>query len=490
MILFLFGLIWARVKLRHTSVVMRSLFLKIFVWFWIATALVSLALVVATATTHPGPLVARWRLMAGMAIALHGETAAEIYERHGPEALAAYFQRVERTAFIRSMLFDERGEEVAGRGAGAPARALAQRAGQSGGPVFEFPATAEAVTLVAQRVTGPGGAPHVIVCEVPRPRFAALNVEPGALAVRLLAVVLTAGLVCYGLARYLTAPVAVLRAGVRRFASGDLSARVGPRMGARRDELADLGRDFDMMAERIESLVSAQQRLLGDISHELRSPLARLNVALGLARQRAGREATELNSALNRIEREAERLNEMIGQLLTLARLESGAEAVEQTPVDLSQLVGEVAADADFEARSRHRRVCVTDNEACATQGNKPLLRSAIENVVRNAVRYTAEGTEVEIALRRRRAQPGAARDAAVITVRDHGPGVPESALANLFRPFYRVEDARERQSGGTGLGLAITERAVRLHRGTVRALNASGGGLIIEIILPVTSDP
>jgi two-component system sensor histidine kinase CpxA len=233
------------------------------------------------------------------------------------------------------------------------------------------------------------------------------------------------------------------------------------------------------MAQRLESMVKAQQRLLGDISHELRSPLARLGVALGLARQRSGPEA---GGALDRIERESDNLNEMISQLLTLTRLESGTDGRKRTEVDLTSLVREVADDADFEARSINRGVQVVSADKCSITGVEELLRSAIENVVRNAVRFTPEGTTVEVALRE---QNGSGDHFAVISVRDRGHGVPEDALERIFRPFYRTEDARDRQSGGgTGLGLAITERAVRLHGGTVRASNAPDGGLAVELKL------
>jgi two-component system sensor histidine kinase CpxA len=272
-------------------------------------------------------------------------------------------------------------------------------------------------------------------------------------------------------------------------------------MGNRRDELASLGADFDLMAEKIESLINSQRRLLGDISHELRSPLARLNVALELARQRAGADAT---SALERIQHEAENLNEMIGQLLALTRLESGAEGLKKTAFDLVELVTAITDDARFEAGSRNRSVRLKTSGRCTTVGNELLLRRAIENVVRNAVQYTAEGTEVEIELRSDagvacenqgagKAVDGPAKAkteldrCAVITVRDHGPGVPENSLVEIFRPFYRVDEARDREAGGVGLGLAITDRAVRLHGGSVEAANEPSGGLVVTIRLPIT---
>ncbi len=212
----------------------------------------------------------------------------------------------------------------------------------------------------------------------------------------------------------------------------------------------------------------------------MRSPLARLNVALDLARKRAG---TEAASALDRIEREAHRLNEMIGQLLTLARWETGMDGQRREAVELAPFVRDVVADANFEASSTNRAVRVTTCEACRVAGVAPLLRSALENVMRNAVRYTPEHTTVDVALHCRVVDNA---PTATITIRDYGTGVPAEALTNIFRPFYRVADARDRASGGTGLGLAITERAIRLHGGSVNAVNHPAGGLLVELRLPI----
>jgi two-component system sensor histidine kinase CpxA len=327
-------------------------------------------------------------------------------------------------------------------------------------------------------VTSAAGGQYVLVAEL-QP-----HMMPPPLAhhiFHLLAVVTIGGLFCYWLARYLSSPVTKLRAATRELARGNLSARVGPSIGKRRDELTSLAEDFDLMAEKIESLVNSQRRLLGDISHELRSPLARLNVALELARQRSGPEAV---SALERIQREAENLNEMIGQLLAITRLESGAQQVTKTEVQLDQLIQEIADDANFEAQSRDRTVRVNSCDPCVVAGTEELLRRAIENVIRNAVQYTAAGTEVQIDLKCSVVVKDD-RTPATITVRDHGAGVPEPALTEIFRPFYRVEDARDRASGGAGLGLAIADRSVRLHGGTVTALNAVDGGLVVTISLP-----
>jgi signal transduction histidine kinase len=304
------------------------------------------------------------------------------------------------------------------------------------------------------------------------------------------------GLVCYGLARHLTAPVARLSEATQRLAEGDLKARVG--FGQRGgDELIELGRDFDRMAARLEASTESERRLLGDISHELRSPLARLSVALDLVEQGRARAETKGENlpesayigALDRIRRESGRLNELIGQLLELTRLESlaqGAPLSENVQnVALEEIVAEVVADAKYEAHSRSCDVELQENQPCVLRGIDPLLHSAIENVVRNAVRYTAEGSCVLVALRC--ICEDTEKPEAVITVRDFGPGVPEESLPELFRPFYRVAQGRDRQSGGVGLGLSIAQRALRVHGATIEAHNAPGCGLEVEIRLPLS---
>jgi two-component system sensor histidine kinase CpxA len=267
-----------------------------------------------------------------------------------------------------------------------------------------------------------------------------------------------------------------LRRATNLLAEGDLSVRVAAKMGRRRDELADLGRDFDKMAERLQHLLLSERRLLGDISHELRSPLARMNVALELAEQTANEDTL---TYLHRIQRESGRLNELIGQLLALARLESGDTQNREEIINLHELIEGVAQDANFEAKTKKCGVVIVHNDEVQTIGNTELLCSALENVVRNAIRYTNEQTQVEVEQRREKGQ-------SLIRVRDYGPGVPEEALPELFRPFYRVASARDRQSGGVGLGLAIAERAVRAHGGSISASNVPNGGLMVEMRLPL----
>jgi two-component system sensor histidine kinase CpxA len=233
---------------------------------------------------------------------------------------------------------------------------------------------------------------YVIVAEVQPPSPLQRMLDPYGLTLRLGAAFLVIVLVSYFLARSLSAPLRELREAARELGSGNLSVRVSPALRRRRDEIADLGQDFDRMAERITALLETQKRLLTDISHELRSPLARLNVALALARQKAPPDA---EPPLDRIEREAARLNDLIGQLLTLTVLESGADAVPRVTLDLTDLVREIAEDADFEARSTGRGVRLMESQPLRVEGARELLGRAIENVLRNAVRFTAEGTDV-----------------------------------------------------------------------------------------------
>ena len=452
---------------------MRSLFLKIFLWFWLAMALVVLAHSIAAMMVYDRGA----KGFVGRQLELYALTAAETYERDGQAKTDAYLRLVERNGRARLHLFDTNGTQLAGRDATPPVRALAQTVVAGSEEGFEQTARTD---FIAKRVYTPTGRLLIVVGEMQRPTGIRLPFMPGVWWAQLLAVLLTTGLLCYLLARYLSAPVVKLREATQRLAAGELSARVGAANHKRRDELADLGRDFDVMAERIEALLQSQQRLLHDISHELRSPLTRQKIALELAREGEGE---EMQWALERIEREANRLNDLINQLLALARLESRLTVAEPLPVDLKHLIEEIISDADFEARNQERAVRLAASADCWLMGNESLLHSAIENVVRNAVLYTAAGTEVEVTLRREAIEQGAQ---AVIRVLDHGAGVPQAALANIFRPFYRVAEARDRASGGVGLGLSISQRAVAAHGGTVSASNAPDGGLAVEIVLPL----
>lgn len=292
--------------------------------------------------------------------------------------------------------------------------------------------------------------------------------------------------ICFWLAWYLTRPIRHLQKASRQLASGDLDVRVAALMGNRRDEIADLGKDFDHMAGRLQDLLMSQKQLLSDISHELRSPLARLQIALGLTRKKTDEHTQK---ELDRIEREVNRLDDLIGQALTLSRIETSSNDInigkDKDYVDLALFLEEIIKDAKFEAKAQSRSINLKISHTGIIAADSELLHRALENVIRNAIFYTKENTQVEVTLD----QSNSNSDLCEIIICDHGPGVPEDRLANLFEPFVRISNSRTRDSGGYGLGLAIAKRSIHLHGGTITARNRKRAGLCITILLPVASD-
>ena len=305
------------------------------------------------------------------------------------------------------------------------------------------------------------------------------------------------------LAAYITAPLARIRASARRVARGDLSAHIGDLRFGRSAEILALASEFDQMTARLRDLVEGQRRLIRDVSHEMRSPLSRMRIALELARAnvkeslaepvgavlepatvgRAPERArnlsgTEAVNQLDRIEREAERLEEMIAQAIQLTRMETTTPSKVED-VALDQLITDIASDAAFEAQARPCALHIAQNEPLVVRAEADLVASAIENVVRNAVKYTSADSTVSIRLDRIEGQ-------ARVRVRDCGPGVPAGDCARIFEPYFRTDVARQRKSGGSGLGLAIAKRAIERQGGRIHATNADGGGLEVEILLPL----
>jgi len=450
----------------------RSLFWKIFFCFWLAAAAMIAALNLMlwmSIGNEPNPERRRGAL--GEALNLYAESAVQVYDSEGPRSFEEYVERSMKEAGTEIALFDGDGKALVARSSPEVAD-VASEIQHSGQHVTHITATGRLTW--GRSVVAPSGKTYLFVSRLRQP-YIPRGLPPWGIVLSVIA----AGVISYLLALYLTSPVKTLKAVVQQFAEVKLDARVTPQMRNRHDELADLGREFDHMAEQIAALISSQKRLLADISHELRSPLARLTVALELARKNTTGKGI---GALDRIEMETERVNKLVGQLLALTRLESGAERVPPEIVAVDELVQLVIDDANYEAKPLSKEVKAVQLETCRVRGSEELLRSGIENVVRNAIRYTAEGSAVEVSLTCK-------LDTAQITVRDYGPGVPEAELQHIFEPFYRVSEARERSSGGVGLGLSIAERTVKLHGGTIRAANAHDG-LLITIELPLSSAP
>jgi len=446
---------------------MHSLYWRIFLAFWLALALilVGTVTVAVNATAHRAD---RPGLQRGQ---LYGQ-AARAFETGGPAALEGWLRSLPAESFGRTFIIEPGGREMLRR------------------PLPPSPAPGTAAGAIAPlggalELVAPGGSTYHVVVAPHRPRLFGELELPG-VPLTLLAIALgVSGAVCYFLARYLAAPVDRLRLATRQLAAGDLNVRVLPALKGRQDDLGLLAADLDSMAERLRLLLEAKQQLLRDVSHELRSPLARLQLALSLA----SREPSGVERHLARIAREAERLEQLIARTLKLASLERPGHTLEQARVDVGELLQTIAADVAIEAAARGCQVELAADGELAVSGDPELLRSAFENVIRNAVRFSPTRGAVVISARRRPVEDRPQGGLIDVIVRDHGPGVPEKDLGLIFEPFYRVDAARGHEgTGGEGLGLAIASRAVALHGGHIVARNAEGGGLAVSITLSATN--
>jgi len=278
------------------------------------------------------------------------------------------------------------------------------------------------------------------------------------------------------LAWYFSRPIRALRGAFEAAAGGDLSPRFAEVKGVRGDELKDLGRDFDRMSAQLRALMEGQRRLLHDVSHELRSPLARLQAAIGLAHQ----QPEKMAASLERIERESVRMDKLVGELLTLSRLEAAAALPAHEDIALMELVDEIVADARFEASQSGRQIDTIGQTIVSVSGSPDLLWRAIENVIRNAIKHSPEGGTVCV-------EVSATPDSASLAVLDRGPGVVPADLETIFEPFFR-SNATSNNIDGHGLGLAIARRVLHAHGGSIRAANRDGGGLRVDIVLPLSA--
>lgn len=447
------------------------MFLKIFVWFWLAMAMIVGAVVGVYFATRSAPLQEQWRTFIGEEIDLNSETAVQIFENEGTKGLEEYLARMKTRRRVNSIgFFDRNHSLIAGDLQYGEIEPLFKSVAESGQTEFvRLPDK----TYGAKLLRTESGDEFIYVLELHRFRAPPINTET--LVFSALLVIAIVSLVCYALASYISAPISRLRRATQSFAAGNLEARVSVPSGQKGDEIAELSRDFNEMGERIGSLITAEKRLTQDISHELRSPLARMNIALELARNSANEETMP---QLNRLSLESERLNDLISQLLTLSKLESGTDEFEKQIVNLTTVVMQTADDADFEARGNKKSVELGETQKALVFGNETLIRSAIENVLRNAVKYSPENKPVKVSIKNNAKN-------SVVCIEDAGGGVPEDEIENIFKPFYRVHQARERKTGGNGIGLAITSRAMKNHNGTITAKNTIDG-FLVELTFPL----
>lgn len=452
---------------------MRSLFLRIFLSLAVALTVISLAVVLAAVGSSSLPLTLPVLARAFLAgeIESSGASVLALYRAGGADAVGSYFSHLREATGTAGWLLHSDGQDVLGQSVPDGVRRIALRAIQPGVPIIElhrFQMTA------ATRIEN-AGAPVVIVFVraspfAPRARGLVRDVAP-----RYLAGLAAALAFSYFLARVLAAPVAQLRQSMRRYGGGSGEFLLPGPLLARKDELGDLAREFEDMRRRINALLERQRQLIGDISHELRSPLTRLTVALEIMRESESREP----ELLDRMTREITNLDNLIQQLLRLAALEQRREGQRIEWVALGEILGGVVDNARFEAAKEGKSISYDPAVAeLLVQGDEFLLASAFENILRNAIRYTPSESSVDITV---------GRNPVRVTIRDHGPGVPSSELGRIFDAFYRIGTARDRQSGGAGLGLSIAARGIAVCGGTVAASNHPEGGLVVEVRLPST---
>jgi two-component system sensor histidine kinase CpxA len=429
---------------------MRSIFAKILLWCCI-TLIVCLA---------GSMFTGQWRRLTpgrhdflSRSLAFQLEEARDAYETGGDAGLRAYFARIERHFPGTYALVDEHGTDVLTR----QDRSEQMRMGSASHNwrvgrdrmTMAWPAHDGKYTLLINAVVPPG--------------------PPSPIPYYIWIIVATV-VFGYILAVQLASPLHTLEQTVERFGRGDFAVRAWTE---RKDEFGELGRAFNVMADRIEMLLTAERRLLQDVSHELRSPLARLEFAVELARTSPDRE-----KSLDRIKKEVTRLATLVSELLQVTRAEGDPESRNLQELTLMNLLRDVVDDNALEAQARGCQLKLAATDRICVRGDRELLRRAVENVLRNAIRYAPEHTAVEVKLQE-------SGEKAIICIRDYGPGVPTDSLPNLFKPFFRVHADRDRKSGGVGLGLSIAERAVAVHQGTIRAANANPG-LLVDIELPL----
>jgi len=409
-----------------------------------------------------------------IALANIGETAISLYLQEGKNSYQRWLRSIMKRQHFHAALVDQHGENILNRPLPPELRRLAkqvrkkQKSSSSIRPPF--------LLSISPLLTKEGTYYWLAATRMP-PGEMQKN-QRTLLLLRALIMLCLLILISWWLTRMFTRPIRELQQQTEQLGSGNLSARTDNKLARRKDELGELAYSFNTMAAQLQSLIHSHKQLLRDISHELRSPLARLQVALELARNKTGDVAA---SELNRIDKEALQLNELIEEVLTLARFEQGGIRKNNSMLALHKLISHIAADADFEAKTMGKTVSFNTLQSCSIYADQLWLTRAFDNVIRNALRHCSHNVEISLTCDNK---------SAFINICDDGDGVDNAILAQLFEPFFRASDARERPKqslhSGYGLGLAITKRAIDLHKGHIYAKNISGGGLQISISLPL----
>jgi two-component system sensor histidine kinase CpxA len=474
---------FARLKLKSRVVGLRSrvrvhrLFIKIFLWFWL-TALVMFAVFVGTRMIGLSSL-GQSQLISIFAPKVAAE-AAQAYESGGAPAFEQFARSLADNRERKMYLLDGFGNDVLSRPI-SPDGKLVARAARTNGPVVARYRLSRRIG--AYKFTSPSGRPYVLLFYM-EPRWGdSWETLMGHHFLVSVGMLFTVTLLCLWLAYHIASPIQGIQAAARRVVEGDLSAKAPLTISRRHDELASLSIDFNSMVEHLGTLIHTQRDLFNSISHELRSPLARLTVSLALLRKQLTPGTEDL---VGQMERDLARVDTLMAQILILSRLESGLSSGTRESVNFSQLVEEIVADGNFEAQALGKSVSLEAAHSVVLENADPhALRSACENIVRNAIRFSPPGGKVEVNL----IVSGDSERRVLLSVRDRGPGVPEEHLKHIFQPFFRL-NRPEKTGDGNGLGLAIALEAVRLNGGAIRASNLSPSGLNVEVNLPFGAAP
>ncbi|MCE3043903.1 two-component system sensor histidine kinase CpxA [Legionella sp. 16cNR16C] len=453
---------------------MRSLYWKIFLSFWLATILIIITTAwVTSEIAQKSSIPAREHVFMDS----YANAAVATFESGKHTALKTWLAQIGIARHMELFLICSTGEIIGNQSPPHVVKDITEHLVKE--ELDDGLIKYGNLIIVSHEILSTSGKAYRLVAVSEKPLAHFVQIPWAGLTIRLTIAIFISGLICYLLSIYLTQPLRSLRMAARSIATGKLNTRVGSFKGHSRDEIAELSGEFDRMAEKLEAIISSKERLLQDISHELRSPLARLQIAIELGRKKAQSAA---DTEFCRMEVECLRLNTLISEILQFARLDKSADELQRTPCNIKELLTRIIADANYEFANSKPLVSLQNSVDCVLYIDERLIHRAIENIIRNGLRYSPPNELVTVHL-------DIVEDNLLIDICDCGPGVPEDQLENIFNPFYRVDTSREKKTGGYGLGLSIAQKAVKLHQGQIKAYNRPHGGLQVRIILPILSN-
>jgi two-component system sensor histidine kinase CpxA len=448
---------------------MRSLYWKIFLSFWLATILIIITTAwVTSEITQKSSIPARERVFMDS----YAHAAVVTYESGSQEAVQKWLAHMGASKQMTLYLLTNTGEIIGNQ---QPPDIVQQISANLAKDELDDGLLKFGDIIVSHEIVSISGKAYRLVAVSEKPLAHFVEIPWAGLTLRLLIAIIISGFICYLLSIYLTQPLRSLILAARSIATGNLNTRVGHLKGHYRDEIAELSGEFDQMAEQLETIMNSKERLLQDISHELRSPLARMQIAIELGRNKTTQAA---EPEFHRMETECLRLNTLIGEILEFARLDTSSSQLNKSLINLPDLVKQVVDDANFEEGKPV--VTFYQSPDCELFLDGRLIHRAIENIIRNALRYSSPNPKIKVRL-----YWADSNTDIYIDIEDNGPGVPEDQLEKIFNPFYRVDSSREKKTGGYGLGLSIAQQAIKLHHGYIKAMNRKKGGLLVRIVFP-----